>query len=145
MLLKHERNYASGMDALVAEGLGKSEGAESNAVVCAGFATTATTTTTTLWSRMLLEQDRKYAWAWVLWSPYVLGTRTRFCSGHGCPGHRMLFAQERKYALVMDALVAVCSAKLRLALKAPTNAVSAQTRTVLAVPQQVRHVCSATA
>ena len=48
MLLKHERNYALGMDALVAEGLGKSEGAENNAVVCAGFATTATTTTTTV-------------------------------------------------------------------------------------------------
>ena len=60
---------------------------------------------------ILLEYDRKYAWAWVLWSPYVLGTRTGLCSGHGCPGHCMLLAQERKYVLVMDALVAVCSWK----------------------------------
>ena len=29
-------------------------------------------------------------WAWMLWSPYALGTRTEFCFGHGCSRHRML-------------------------------------------------------
>ena len=63
---------------------------------------------------MLLEYDRKYAWAWVLWSPYVLGTRTGLCSGHvpwslyalgtrtevcpghGCSGRRMFLASTRE-------------------------------------------------
>ena len=59
---------------------------------------------------MLLEHERNYAlgmdalvtvwslntngimrWAWMLWSPYALGTRTELCLGHGCSGHRMLF------------------------------------------------------
>ena len=29
-------------------------------------------------------------WAWMLWSPYALGTRTLSWFGHGCSGHRML-------------------------------------------------------
>ena len=41
-------------------------------------------------------------WAWMLWSPYALGTRTRLCFGHGCSGHRMLLEHERDYALGMD-------------------------------------------
>ena len=48
-------------------------------------------------------------WAWMLWSPYALGTRTRLCFGHGCAGHRMLLEHERYYDLGMDALVIVCS------------------------------------
>ena len=48
-------------------------------------------------------------WAWMLWSPYVLGTRTEIWFGHGCSGHRMLLEHERNYALGMDALVPVCS------------------------------------
>ena len=48
-------------------------------------------------------------WAWMLWSSYALGTRTRFCFGHGCSGHRRLWEHERDYALGMDALVIVSS------------------------------------
>ena len=48
-------------------------------------------------------------WAWMLWSPYALGTRRRLCFGHGCSGHRMLLEHERDYGLGMDALVTVCS------------------------------------
>ena len=29
-------------------------------------------------------------WAWMLWAPHALGTRTKFCFGHRCSGHRML-------------------------------------------------------
>ena len=77
MLLKHERDYALGMDALV--------------TVCS-------------WNT-----NEIMVWAWMLWSPYALGTRTRLCFGHGCSGHRMLLEHERDYALGMDALVTVCS------------------------------------
>ena len=75
--------------------------------------------------RMFLEHERNYAdalvtacswntngimlWAWMLWSPYALGTRTDICFGHGCSGHRMLLEHERNYALGMDALVTACS------------------------------------
>ena len=48
-------------------------------------------------------------WAWMLWSSYALGTRTRLWFGHGCSGHRMLWEHERDYGLGMDALVSVCS------------------------------------
>ena len=84
--------------------------------------------------RMLLEHERKYGlgmdalvtvcfwntngimvWAWMLWSPYALGTRTEFWFGHGCFGHRMLLEHEQNsgtrteiYGLGMDALVTVC-------------------------------------
>ena len=72
-LLEHERNYGLGMDALVS--------------VCS-------------W---LLEHERNYGlgmdalvsvcsgimvWAWMLWSAYVLGTRTERWFGHGCSGQR---------------------------------------------------------
>ena len=77
---------------------------------------------------MLLEHERIYAlglhalitvcpwnmngymlWAWMLWSPYALGTRTDICFGHACSDHRMPLEHERIYALGMDALVTVCS------------------------------------
>ena len=78
--------------------------------------------------RMLLEHERNYAlgmdalvtlcswntngimvWAWMLWSPYALGTRTELWFGHGCSGHSMLLEHEHNYGLGMDALVTVCS------------------------------------
>ena len=34
-------------------------------------------------------------WAWMLWSPYALGTRTELWFGHGCSGHRLLLKHER--------------------------------------------------
>ena len=43
-------------------------------------------------------------WAWMLWSPYALGTQTEVWFGHGCSGHRMLLEHERNYGLGMDAL-----------------------------------------
>ena len=77
---------------------------------------------------MLLEHERNYGlgmnalvtvcfwntngimvWAWMLWSPYALGTRTELWFGHECSGHRMLLEHERNYGLGMDALVTVCS------------------------------------
>ena len=48
-------------------------------------------------------------WAWMLWSPYALPTRTEVWFGHGCSCQRMLFQHERKYGLGIDALVIVCS------------------------------------
>ena len=53
--------------------------------------------------------NRIMAWAWMLWSPQALGTRTLSWFGHGCSGHRMILEQEWNYALGMDALVTVCS------------------------------------
>ena len=77
---------------------------------------------------MLLEHERNYdlgmdalvtvcsgntneimIWAWMLWSPYALGTRTKFWFGHGCSDHRMILEHERHHDLGMDALVTVCS------------------------------------
>ena len=73
---------------------------------------------------MLLEREQNYdlgmdalvtacfwnmIWAWMLWSPYNLETRTELGFGHGCSDHRMLLEHERNYDLSMDALVAVCS------------------------------------
>ena len=71
MLLEHERNYALGMDALV--------------TVCSALGVDALVT---VWS---LNTNGIMRWAWMLWSPYALGTRTELCVGHGCSGHRMLF------------------------------------------------------
>ena len=78
---------------------------------------------------MLLEQERYYGlgmdaliivcswnrnviivWAWMLWSSYVLGTRTELWFGHACSGRRMPLEQERYNSLGMDVLVSVCSA-----------------------------------
>ena len=72
--------------------------------------------------RMLWEHERDYGlgmdalvsvcsgntngimvWAWMLWSAYVLGTRTRLLFGHGCSGQRMLWEHERDYGWGMDA------------------------------------------
>ena len=52
-------------------------------------------------------------WAWMLWSPYALPTRTEVWFGHGCSGQRMLFQHERNYGLGIDALVIVCSPRDR--------------------------------
>ena len=43
-------------------------------------------------------------WAWMLWSPSALGTRTELWFGHGCSGHRLLLEHERNYGLGMDAV-----------------------------------------
>ena len=48
-------------------------------------------------------------WAWALWSPYALGTRTLLVFGHGCSGHRVLSELERSHGLGIGALVSVCS------------------------------------
>ena len=45
----------------------------------------------------------------MLWSGYVLPTRTELCLGHRCLGHRVLSDYERNYGLGTDALVRVCS------------------------------------
>ena len=47
-------------------------------------------------------------WAWMLLSPYAIGTRASSWFGHGCFGDRMRLEHERNYALSMDALVTVC-------------------------------------
>ena len=79
---------------------------------------------------MLLEHERDYGlgmdalviagsgktneimvWAWMLWSAYALGTRTRLWFGHGCSGQRMLWKHERDYGLGMDDLVIAGSGK----------------------------------
>ena len=48
-------------------------------------------------------------WAWMLWQPYALGTRTLSWFGHGCSGNRMLLEHERYHGLGMDAQATVCS------------------------------------
>ena len=76
--------------------------------------------------RMLLEHERYYGWAWMLWPPYAFGTRTLLwfgmdalvtvslwnthvnMVGHGCSRHRMLLEHGRYYGLGMDALVTIC-------------------------------------
>ena len=133
MLLEHDRNYGLGMDALV--------------TVCSWNTNGIMVWAWMLWSpyalgtrpeswfghgcsghRMLLEHDRNHGlgmdalftvcswnttgimvWAWMLWSPYALGTRTETWFGHGCSGHRMLLEHDRNYGLGMDALFTVCS------------------------------------
>ena len=77
MLWEHERDYGLGMDALVS--------------VCSG------------------NTNEIMVWAWMLWSAYALGTRTRLWFGHGCSGQRMLWEHERDYGLGMGALAIVCS------------------------------------
>ena len=44
-------------------------------------------------------------WAWMLWSPYALGTRTELRFGHACSGRRMLLENKGNDGLGMDALV----------------------------------------
>ena len=48
-------------------------------------------------------------WAWMLWQPYALGTRTLSWFGQGCSGNPMLLEHERYYALGMGAVATVCS------------------------------------
>ena len=133
MLLEHERNYDLGMDALVTVCSWNTNGIMVWAWML--WSPYALGTRTELWfghgcsgHRMLLEHGRNYdlgmdalvtvcswntngimVWAWMLWSPYALGTRTELWFGHGCSGHRMLLEHERNYGLGMDALVTVCS------------------------------------
>ena len=132
MLLEHERNYGLGMDALVTVCFWNTNGIMVWAWML--WSPYAFGTRTELWfghgcsgHRMLLEHERNYGlgmdalvtvcfwntngimvWAWMLWSPYALGTRTELWFGHGCSGHRMLLEHERNYGLGMDALVTVC-------------------------------------
>ena len=135
MLLEHERNYGFGMDALVTVCSWNTNGIMVLAWMLWSPYALGTRTVTELWfwhgcsgHRMLLEHERNYgfgmdalvtvcSWntngimvlAWMLWSPYALGTRTELCFGHGCSGHRMLLEHERNYGFGMDALVTVCS------------------------------------
>ena len=88
ILMKHERIYALGIDVLVRN---YALGMDASVTVCS-------------WNT-----NGIMLWAWMLLSPYALGTRTELCFGHGCFGHRMLLEHERNYALGMDALVTVCS------------------------------------
>ena len=53
--------------------------------------------------------NRTMIWAWVLWSPYALGTRTEPWFGHACSCHRMLLEHEQNHGLGMRARVTVCS------------------------------------
>ena len=133
MLLEHERNHALGMDALLTICSWNTNGymlwawilwspyaLGARTDICFGHGCSG--------HRMLLEHERDYAlgmdslvtvcswntngiilWAWMLRSPYALGTRTELFFGHGFSGHRMLLEHERIYALGMDALVTVCS------------------------------------
>ena len=48
-------------------------------------------------------------WAWMLWQPYALGTRTLSWFGHGRIANRMLLEHERYHGLGMHALATVCS------------------------------------
>ena len=133
MLLKHQRNYGLGMHALVTVCSWNTNGIMVWAWML--WSPYALGTRTEIWfghgcsgHRMLLEHERKcglgmdalvtvcswntnrnMVWAWMLWSPYALGTRTEIWFGHGCSGHRMLLKHQRNYGLGMDALVAVCS------------------------------------
>ena len=77
MLLEHERYHALGMDAL--------------AILCS-------------WNTNVIM-----VWAWMLWQPYALGTRTLSWFGHGRSGNGMLLEHERYHALGMGAVATVCS------------------------------------
>ena len=134
MLWEHERDYGLGMDALVIVCSGNTNGIMVWAWML--WSAYALGTRTRLWfghircsgHRMLWEHERDYGlgmdalvsvcsrntngimvWAWMLWSAYVLGTRTGLWFGHGCSGQRMLWEHERDYGLGMSALVSVCS------------------------------------
>ena len=151
MLLEPARNYGLGMDALVSVCSWNMSGIMVWAWML--WLAYALGTRTELWFghgcsglRMLLEHERNYGlgmdalvsvcswnphgimvWAWMLWLPYALGTRTELWFGHGCSGYRMLLEHERPShrtsakppaerpcrlpatGLGMDALVSVCS------------------------------------
>ena len=133
MLMEQERTYALGMDALVTACSWNTNGFMPWAWMLLSPYALGTRTDLCLGHgcsghRMLLAHERIYAlgmdalvtvcswntngimlWAWMLWSPYALGTRAELCFGHGCSGHSMVFEHERNYALGMDAPVTVCS------------------------------------
>ena len=88
MLLEHERSYGLGMGALVTV---CSLGMDALVTICS-------------WNT-----NGVMVWAWMLWSPYALGTRTETWLGHGCLGHPMLLEHEEMHGFGMDALVIVCS------------------------------------
>ena len=118
MLLEHKRNYGLGMAALVTV----CSWNMSRDIVWAWmlWSPYAFGTRTESWfghacsgHRMLLEHEQRYGlgmdalvavgswntngimvWAWLLWSPYALGTRTELLFGHGCSGHCMLLDHE---------------------------------------------------
>ena len=50
-------------------------------------------------------------WAWMLWCPYALGTRTELRFGHTCSGRRMFLENERNDGSGMHALAMECSWK----------------------------------
>ena len=51
-----------------------------------------------LWSPYALgTRTESWLWAWMLWSPYALGTRTELWFGHGCSGHSMLHIKKRAF------------------------------------------------
>ena len=133
MLLEHERYHGLGMDALVIVC-----SSNTNVIMVWAWtlwSSYALGTRTLLWfghgcsgHRMLSEHERYdglgmdalvivcswstnviMVWAWMLWSPYALGTRTLSWPGQGCSGHRMLLEHERYDGLGMNALVTVCS------------------------------------
>ena len=136
MLLEHERYYGFGMDALVS-----ACSRSTNVMVWAWmlWSAYALGTQTLLWfghgcfgQRMLLEHERYSGFGmdalaivcswnmtvvafltWMLWSSYVLGTRTLWF-GHGCSGQRMLLEHERYYGFGVDALVSVCSGNVNV-------------------------------
>ena len=129
MLLEHERKCGLGMDVLVTVCSRNKNGI----MVWAWrlWSAYALGTRTELWfghggsgHRMLLEHERNYGlgmealvtvcswntngimvWAWMLWSPYALGTRKELWFGQRGSGQRMLSEHERNYGLGMDALV----------------------------------------
>ena len=114
MLLEHKRNSDLGLEALVAICSWNTNGILVWAWML--WSPYASGTRREIWfghacsgDRMLLEHERHYglgtdalvnvcswntngimAWAWMLWSPYALGTRTEVLFGHGCSGHCML-------------------------------------------------------
>ena len=49
-------------------------------------------------------------WAWMLWEPYALGTRTNYDLGMDALGTVSLWEHERNYDLGMDALGTVRTA-----------------------------------
>ena len=58
-------------------------------------------------------------WAWMLWSPYALGTRTEVWFGHGCSGEPARSEHEPYYGLGMDALVSVCTRNMNVIMVWP--------------------------
>ena len=71
--------------------------------------------------RVLLEHEQNYGsgmdalvtdcswnangmmvWAWMLWSPYALNTRTELCFGHGCSGRHAFNARSARGILRLE-------------------------------------------